>query len=100
VVADRLRSRLRRKDLIARRAADQFLVALPDLAPASATEEATRLAVALADAVALPVGVHGHDLALGASVGVALFPGDGADVPALLRAADRRRTAGKPAPQA
>lgn len=90
VVAERLRGRVRRKDLVTRLAPGEFLVALPDLAPATAAEEADRLAADLAEAVGVPVTVHGHDFRLSARAGVGLFPRDGDDVTALLRAAMRR----------
>jgi diguanylate cyclase (GGDEF)-like protein/PAS domain S-box-containing protein len=90
LVADRLRGRLRRKDLVTRLGPDEFLVALPHLSRATATDEADRLAGELAEAAAVPVTVHGHEIRLSASAGIGLFPGDGDDVTALLRAAMRR----------
>src|SRR3954469_8017954 len=89
-VAERLRGRLRRRDLLARLGGDEFLVALLDLDPRSAAVEATRVAAELADVVAAPLTLDGADVAIGASIGVAVFPEDGPDFPALLHAADLR----------
>ena len=53
-VARTLRSRLRRGDLLARLGGDEFLVALLGLDPATAADEARRVADELADAVRRP----------------------------------------------
>ena len=90
-VAERLRSRLRRRDLLARLGGDEFLVALPDLDRPTAAAEATRVAAELVDILRRPLPVAGRDLVVvGASVGLALYPEDGEDFPALLHAADLR----------
>ena len=96
VVAARLRGRLRRTDLVARVEGHRFLVALADLSTSAAEAEAHRLAAALTEAVAQPVTVHGHGITVGVRTGVAVFPRDGADVEALLRAALDRTS--EPAP--
>jgi diguanylate cyclase (GGDEF)-like protein/PAS domain S-box-containing protein len=97
VVADRLRGLLRRNDLVARLGADEFLVALPDLAPLTAGAAAARLAGAVAEAVARPAAVDDQVVQLRASIGVSVFPDDGEDFAAMLRAAGRRMSARKPA---
>jgi diguanylate cyclase (GGDEF)-like protein/PAS domain S-box-containing protein len=90
-VSDRLRTRLRRRDVLARLGGDEFLVALLDLDPATAAAEATRVAVELTDLLSRPLPVAGRDVvSIGASVGLAVFPEDGEDFPALLHAADLR----------
>jgi diguanylate cyclase (GGDEF)-like protein/PAS domain S-box-containing protein len=87
-VARTLRGRLRRGDLLARLGGDEFLVALSGLAPAGAATEARRIADELTAAVATPVEVAGRAVAVGASVGVAVYPADGEEFGALLHAAD------------
>ena len=89
-VARRLRDRLRRRDLLARLGGDEFLVALLDLDPATAAEEADRVAGELADVVRRPLTVAGEEVAVGASIGLSIFPGDGEDFAALLHRADLR----------
>jgi diguanylate cyclase (GGDEF)-like protein/PAS domain S-box-containing protein len=89
-VADRLRGRLRRNDLLARLGGDEFLVALTGLPQATAGAEARRVADELAAGVARPVALGEREVVVRASVGVSVWPGDGADFPALLRSADVR----------
>jgi len=87
-VARTLRGRLRRSDLLARVGGDEFLVALHDLDPATAAAEARRVGGEIAAAVRAPVTLRGNEVAVGASVGVAVYPADGEDFEALLHAAD------------
>ena len=87
-VARTLRGRLRRSDLLARLGGDEFLVALTGLDPASAGVEARRVADELTAAVRAPVALRGQDVAVGASIGVAVYPADGQEFEALLHTAD------------
>ncbi|MDQ1660549.1 MAG: hypothetical protein QOJ68_529 [Blastococcus sp.] len=87
-VAERLRARLRRHDLLARLGGDEFLVAVAGLDPATATQEAARVAGDLADAVAAPVLVRDELVSIGASVGISVYPNDGEEFAALLHEAD------------
>ncbi len=96
-VARTLRGRLRRSDLLARLGGDEFLVALPGLAPEHASAEARRVADELAAAVGVPVEVAGREIAIGAGVGVAVYPVDGEDFGALLHSADLDMHAAKTA---
>jgi diguanylate cyclase (GGDEF)-like protein/PAS domain S-box-containing protein len=87
-VARTLRSRLRHGDLLARLGGDEFLVALTGLEPDTAAAEARRVADQLAAIVGEPVELDDHEVTVGASVGVAVYPADGVDVAALLHRAD------------
>jgi diguanylate cyclase (GGDEF)-like protein/PAS domain S-box-containing protein len=87
-IARTLRGRLRRGDLLARLGGDEFLVALPGLAPGSAAEEARRVADEVSAAVGVATTVAGRTVAVGASVGVAVYPVDGEEFGALLHSAD------------
>jgi len=97
-VADRLRGRLRRHDLLARLGGDEFLIALTGLPQATAATEARRIADELAAAVARPVALGDQPVVVRASVGVSVWPEDGADFPALLHSADMRMYATRTRP--
>jgi diguanylate cyclase (GGDEF)-like protein len=83
-----MRGRLRRHDLLARLGGDEFLVAVAGLDPATAAQEAARVAGDLADAVAAPVLVRDELVSIGASVGISVYPNDGEEFAALLHEAD------------
>ena len=84
-VAQRMQNCLRAEDTLARLGGDEFAVLLPGIGDdGSATIVADRLLASLV----VPHDVDGHELTVGASLGVALFPRDGSDVDRLLRSAD------------
>ena len=95
VVADRLRGRLRRGDLLARLGGDEFLIGLTGLDPATATAEAAGVAASLQAALVEPVTVRGATVHVQASAGAAVFPADGAEFGPLLHTADARMYAAK-----
>ncbi|MCE3264824.1 MAG: diguanylate cyclase/phosphodiesterase with sensor(s) [Pseudoduganella sp.] len=91
-VADRLRDLLREVDTIARLGGDEFIVVTSgSVTPADATHIALRIVHALAE----PFQLEGKTIHTGTSVGVAMFPQDGADSAALLRHADTAMYAAK-----
>jgi diguanylate cyclase (GGDEF)-like protein/PAS domain S-box-containing protein len=94
-VADRLRGRLRRGDLLARLGGDEFLVGLLGLDRASAQVEAERVAEDLRAAIEQPVPLAGTTVRVQVSIGVAVHPGDGDDFGPLLHRADARMYASK-----
>jgi diguanylate cyclase (GGDEF)-like protein/PAS domain S-box-containing protein len=84
-VAARLRGAVRGDDFVARIGGDEFCVLLQDIAD---PREAAAVAQKLVHELGAPSRVGGHELAAGASIGIACVPLDGEDVPALLRLAD------------
>jgi diguanylate cyclase (GGDEF)-like protein len=85
IVADRLRGIVRESDTIARMGGDEFvIVQAPITDPAAATSLAQR-AIAL---MSEPFELDGHQAVIGASVGIAVGPGDGLRPDRLLRNAD------------
>ena len=89
-IAARLRGIARRDDAVARLGGDEFLVVGPCvLGPQDARTAATALAQRIRTTLVEPVAVDGLQLVVCASVGAALYPLDGGDLPALLAAADR-----------
>ena len=84
-VAKRLRSVLREVDTPARLGGDEFVVAACGLTgPADAEALAKRIQEALEPVFT----VEGHNLRVGSSIGISLYPADGDNAPALLQAAD------------
>ena len=83
-VGRRLRDTLRDGDLIARIGGDEFAVVLADIGRA----QVERVAQKLAHAFDKTFEVDGKPVALGVSIGAALFPDDGADSESLMKGAD------------
>jgi diguanylate cyclase (GGDEF)-like protein/PAS domain S-box-containing protein len=84
-VAARLTSALREEDTVARLGGDEFLFLLPEI---DDVEDAARVARKLLTELVTPFPVHGHELHLTASIGIAMFPLDGGDAETLIRNAD------------
>jgi diguanylate cyclase (GGDEF)-like protein/PAS domain S-box-containing protein len=84
-VASRFRETLRETDILARLGGDEFTVVLEEVdGPAQCAASAQRLLNMLAQ----PFHVNGQELFIGASIGISIFPEDGADATMLLRNAD------------
>ena len=84
-VAQRLSENLRDTDLVARLGGDEFVIIQ---SPISGPDQASALANTLIEAVSRNYEVQGHEVVVGASIGIALSPGDGDATDALLRNAD------------
>ncbi|MGA3373808.1 MAG: EAL domain-containing protein [Terracidiphilus sp.] len=91
-VAASLRSWVRGGDFLARLGGDEFLVILDRL---QAREDAALVAKHLLDAIAIPFHVKGHDLAIGASIGISVFPSDATGAEELMQQADSAMYAAK-----
>jgi len=83
--ARRLKGALRASDTLARLGGDEFTVLLPRIAR---PQEAGQVASKLLDVLCKPYQMHGFELSLGASLGIAVYPQDAADATTLLRYAD------------
>lgn len=80
---------------IARFGGDEFALVMP-LGP-SGLDEAKALAERLLQSVEVPCVVNGHEISVGASIGIAVYPDDGIDVSAILKNADIAMYAAKAA---
>lgn len=83
--ARRMNGCVRDMDMVSRRGGDEFVVILEG---DNVREAAAVVAGKLVQAVSEPYSVGGHDLSIGTSVGIAVYPHDGKDAETLLQAAD------------
>ena len=84
-VAKRLRRMVRKCDLIARIGGDEFLAAIKNVPSAKA---AARVADHIREEIEKPYHLAGYECWVSASIGVALYPGDGVDPDQVIRSAD------------
>ncbi|PYS91288.1 MAG: hypothetical protein DMF64_12730 [Acidobacteria bacterium] len=81
-VAERLRGNLRDGDTVARFEGEEFSLLLSSI---NGTEDAAAVARWIQQALSPPFKVEGHELYLTASIGIGLYPYDGADAQSLLK---------------
>jgi diguanylate cyclase (GGDEF)-like protein/PAS domain S-box-containing protein len=85
-VANRVAGCLRDTDTVARLGGDEFTVLLPDLsAPQAAGQVAERILGLFSQPFA---GAEEHEIFVSASIGISVFPRDGADPESLVKHAD------------
>lgn len=85
-LSDKLSAALRPSDMVARIGGDEFLV-LTDNLPFE--EEATLLAERLMRIICTPVNIDGTQLSVSASIGISVYPNQGADINTLIHVADQ-----------
>ena len=85
VVTERLRTCIREPDTLARMGGDEFMLVISEVG-----DDKTALVVAerLQASLRKPFTIAGHELYLTASIGISMYPRDGADVSALRQNAD------------
>ena len=84
-VAERLKGCVREEDTVARLGGDEFLIVLThvnDISGAAVSAER------FMDAMTPRFVIQGHSLSLGCSLGISIFPEDGADSETLIKHAD------------
>jgi diguanylate cyclase (GGDEF)-like protein len=84
-VAGRLSACVRENDTVARLGGDEFVVLLPD---GQGRKQAQALALRLIETLGAAFELQGHCIKIGASIGVAVAPGDGDQADRLLANAD------------
>lgn len=86
-VAERLRSSAHQSETVARFDGDEFALLLTQIGGTEG-EDVVEVIFQINESLKLPFVVDGHELFITASVGITLYPDDGADAPTLLRNAD------------
>jgi diguanylate cyclase (GGDEF)-like protein/PAS domain S-box-containing protein len=84
-IARRLSGVLRESDTVARQGGDEFVVVLADLA---GPDDAALVASKLLESLFQPLALCGQEVFPSGSIGIAMYPDDGRDSEALLKAAD------------
>lgn len=84
-VARQLQSAVRKSDIVARHGGDEFVIGLTDI---SDPQDVSNAAASILAALAQPFSAKDTEIATSCSIGVAMFPADGADYETLLRLSD------------
>jgi diguanylate cyclase (GGDEF)-like protein len=82
--ADRLQSEVREQDTVSRLGGDEFVLILPDTDAKGAAHMAEKVLKSSSQALQLAQ----HELTVSPSIGISMFPADGADLNDLSRCAD------------
>jgi len=85
-VGHRLSGFLRKSDTIARMGGDEFMILLQEIRN---REDAAQVAQKLRDIFQAPFHLEGQVVGITTSIGIAVYPGDGLTVEALIKNADR-----------
>jgi len=91
-VAIRLRTSVRASDILARLGGDEFMVILEG---GPAREDALLVAEGLLDAISDRFWIQGHEINIGASIGMSIFPDSAAEAEEMMRQADTAMYAAK-----
>ncbi len=84
-VAQRLVACVRQSDTVSRQGGDEFVLLLPHIERA---EDAAISAQKILAALTPPHRIETHDLQVGVSIGISVYPGDGQNTDTLLKGAD------------
>jgi diguanylate cyclase (GGDEF)-like protein/PAS domain S-box-containing protein len=84
-VASRLCRAVRMSDTVARLGGDEFVVLVPGV---HASDECRQIGDKIIEALSAPFPFEGRSLHISPSIGICLYPEDGADVETLMRNAD------------
>ncbi len=84
-VSQRLQGCIRKGDTLSRFGGDEFTLLLPEVKNADA---ATHIAEKILNDIKQPFTLSGHELYVGASIGIALYPDSGDSLDALIKNAD------------
>ena len=85
VIARRLNNCVRDEDTVARLGGDEFMVLLPRI---GGSADAGRIAKKIIECLVDPISCNGHELHITTSIGISIYPYDGADAETLIKHAD------------
>jgi diguanylate cyclase len=85
ICAERLSDCLRRSDSVARMGGDEFTLLLPQI---ESNTDVAHIAEKVIQAIGQPADINGHEVVVGCSVGIAIYPEGGRDADSLLKHAD------------
>ena len=83
-VAVRIKTVMRESDLLARLGGDEFVALLTSVS----RETITRVAERIIETFSRSFVIEGHELHVGASIGISVYPEDGRDLETLIKSAD------------
>lgn len=84
-VARRISGTIRESDTVARIGGDEFVVVLPG---SGQSHDAANVASKIIESMAAPIVINGQELHTSPSIGIGIYPADGADVDTLMKNAD------------
>ncbi len=84
-VSQRLQQCIRRGDTLSRFGGDEFTLLLPDT---QTTQAAVQVAEKILESIKEPFRLGGHEIYVGASIGIAMYPEAGTTLDALIKNAD------------
>ncbi len=85
ICAERLNGCLRRSDSVARMGGDEFTLLLQNIAN---NTDVAHIAEKVISAIEQPAEINGHEVVVGCSIGIAIYPQAGRDTDTLLKHAD------------
>ena len=85
ICAERLNACLRRSDSVARMGGDEFTLLLQNIA---VNTDVAHIAEKVIKAIEQPADINGHEVVVGCSLGIAIYPQAGRDADTLLKHAD------------
>ncbi|PUA27548.1 MAG: hypothetical protein B0W54_13365 [Cellvibrio sp. 79] len=85
ICAERLNGCLRRSDSVARMGGDEFTLLLQKIAN---NTDVAHIAEKVIRAIEMPADINGHEVVVGCSIGIAIYPQAGRDADTLLKHAD------------
>ena len=84
-VAERMQASLRQTDTVARLGGDEFVIIMECIAELACCRD---IANSIIQRISAPFNIQGHDIHVGTSIGIALYPQDGTDAYSLVKHAD------------